>query len=95
MIIKLNELKGRKADQGERVTLDDIAEGTGINRRTLDNLAAGRISEPRSEYLDALAVYFGVTPNELIEFEPVKLPLTLNIRPDRRGAKVGQQTKNR
>lgn len=93
MIIKLNELKGRKADQGERVTLDDIAVGTGINRATLDNISRGIIKEIRIEYIDALCTYFNISPNDLIEIEPVNLPLALNIRPDRRGARAGTKTK--
>lgn len=93
MLIRLNELKARKAARGERVTFADIAEATGINRRTLDNIAAGNQTEVRGEYIDALAAYFGVSPNELIELSPVELPLNLNIRPDRRGVRAGTITK--
>lgn len=95
MIIKLNEIKGRMADRGRRVTLDDIAESTGINRATLDKLIAGEYSSIRLDYIDALCAYFGVTAGELIQAEPVTLPLSLNIRPDRHGAKVGERTKGK
>lgn len=95
MLIRLNELKARKAAKGERVTFADIAEATGINHRTLDNIAAGNQTEVRGEYIDALAAYFGVDPNELIELSPVELPLKLNIRPDRRGVAVGSKTKEK
>ena len=93
MRLKINLLKAKMADEGKRITLDDIADGTGINRRTLDNIVAGRYNEIRYDYIDALCAYFGVTAGELIQAEPVTLPLALNIRPDRHGAKVGQRTK--
>ena len=93
MIIRLNELKGRLADAGRRVTLDDIATGTGINRTTLDNIIAGKLKEWRGDYIDALCAYFGVTAGDLIQAEPITLPLSLNIRPDRHGARVGERTK--
>lgn len=95
MRLKINEAKGRLADQGKRVSLNDIAEATGINTTTLDNISTGRIKEIRLDYIDALCAYFGVTAGELIQAEPVTLPLALNIRPDRHGAKVGQRTKGK
>jgi len=95
MIIKLNELKAKKAARGERVTLDEISEATGINRRTLDNLASGKQTEIRGDYIDALAAYFGVDPNGLIEVSQIELPLSLNLRPDRRGIPAGHQSKKK
>lgn len=93
MILRLNEIKGRMADRGEHHTLDQIATGTGINRRVLADISSGNCATIRLDYIDALCTYFGVTAGELIQAEPVTLPLALNIRPDRHGAKVGQRTK--
>ena len=91
MRLRINQLKAQLADQGRRVTLGDIAEGTGINRRTLDSIVAGRYNEIRGDYIDALCAYFGVNAGELIFAEPIALPLALNIRPDRHGRRVGEK----
>ena len=99
MLIKLNEYKGKLRDAGKRVSNEDIAEGTGINLRTIENISSGTLKEFRGEYVDALTVYFAkalgvpVAEINLIQAEPITLPLSLNIRPDRHGAKVGERTK--
>lgn len=99
MLVKLNEYKGKLRDAGRRVSNDDIAQETGIGINTIDKISAGTLKEFRGEYLDALAAYFaaelGVPVSEinLVAAEPVTLPLALNIRPDRHGAKVGERTK--
>lgn len=96
MQIKLNEYKGRLRDAGKRVSNDDIAEATGIGISTIDKLSAGAIKEIRMEYIDALATYFAgqlgmaVEQINLIQAEPVVIPLALNIRPDRHGKRVGE-----
>ena len=99
MQIKLNEYKGRLRDAGKRIGNEDIAAATGIGISTLNNISAGYIKEFRGEYIDAIAVYFAaelgvpVTEINLVVAEPIPLPLSLNIRPDRHGARVGERTK--
>ena len=99
MQIKLNEYKGRLRDAGKRIGNEDIAAVTGIGISTLNNISAGYTKEFRGEYVDALAAYFAaelgvpITDINLISPEPITLPLTLNIRPDRHGARVGERTK--
>lgn len=90
MRLRINQLKAQWADQGKRVTLDDIAAGTGINRRTLDNIIAGRYNEIRGDYIDALCAYFHVEAGNLVQAEPVTIPLSISIRPDRHGKRVGE-----
>lgn len=101
MLIKLNEYKGKLRDAGKRVSNEDIAEATGINLRTIENISSGTLKEFRGEYVDALVAYFAralgvpVADINLVTPEPVTLPLSLNIRPDRHGAKVGERTKGK
>lgn len=93
MIIRLKEMQARMTDKGTPATLDAIAAATGIQRTTLDNISRRLIKEIRLEYIDALCAYFGVSAGELLINEPADLPLNLNIRPDRRGKRVGQSSK--
>jgi DNA-binding Xre family transcriptional regulator len=93
MRIRLNELRGRMADRGTPVSLQDIENATGISRNTLTEISKGRVRRLIPEYIDALCLFFGVDTGELLEAESVKLPLRLNIRPDRRGVHIGQRTR--
>lgn len=99
MRIRLNEYKGRAADHGKRVSNEDVAVGTGISLRTVERISAGQMTEIRGEYIDAISTYFAelfdvdVSEIDLVVPDPVDLPLDLNIRPDRRGARVGQRTR--
>lgn len=93
MRLRINELRGRMADRGQSVSLQDIEDATGISRKALTEISKGRIRRLIPEYVDALCAYFDVEAGELVEADPVDLPLDLNIRPDRRGARVGQRTR--
>ncbi len=93
MIFRLNALRGEMADRGKKNSLEEISSATGISRKALTELSKGRVRCPRPEYIDALCAYFNVGVGELIEAEPVTLPLKLNVRPDRRGARVGEKTR--
>lgn len=96
---KLNELRGKLADQGRPVALEAIATATGISRQTLTEISKGRLRVLRPEYVDALSTYFahelGVTVDDIqiVRAEPVALPLDLNIRPDRAGRRVGEKAR--
>lgn len=90
MIIRLNALRGELADRGRKISLDELAEATGIDKKTLIRLGKGRVKSLRPEYIDALCAYFDVGTGELLEAEPIDLPLRLNIRPDRAGKRVGE-----
>jgi len=92
MLLRLNEIRGRMADQGRSLSLQMIAEGTGISRQTLTEMCKGRLKTYRPEYVDALCAFLGVSAGELVQAEPIRLPLQLRIRPDRRGARVGEKT---
>lgn len=93
MYIKLGELRGRRADKGLPSTMEAVALGTGIDLRTLENIAAQKLKMYRREYIDAICTFFECTPSDAIAVEPVVLPLNLVIRPDRRGVRVGKESK--
>ncbi len=93
MYIKLGELRGKRADLGLPSSMEAVAEGTGIDLRTLENIAAQRLKMYRREYIDAICEFFECTPSDAIAVESVELPLRLVIRPDRHGVKVGEESK--
>lgn len=95
MKLKLIALQARMAEKlGHRVSVAEIANDIGISPATLFNLGEGRMAQVRGEYIDVLAAYSGMTPNELIEVEPAHWPIA-PIRPDRKGVRVGDITKKR
>ena len=94
MKIRLKEHQGRMADRGERVTLEEIAKATGINVSAIYDIATGKLTRLPLVQIDALCAFFGIKVGDLLEEEPVTLPLP-PARPDRRGARVGERTKNK
>lgn len=92
MKTRINELKGRLADQSLRQTWDDISAATGIRKATLLAISKGKLKQWRPEYIDALCAYFNISVGDLLTAESVNLPLHLDLRPDRAGKKVGERT---
>ena len=84
MQIKIGELKARASRAGNRLTWEEIETATGIRQPTLIAMNNGTAKQIRPEHLDALCKFFEVELKELLEAEDVKLPLQLNVRPDRR-----------
>jgi len=73
------------------MTWQDIANGTGIHIPVLLRIAKGQARTIRPEYLDALCSYFEVGAGELMTPDEVELPLRMNLRPDRKGKKIGER----
>ena len=92
MMTKINELRGRLADQGFRQTWDEISAATGIRKATLLAMSKGRLKQWRPEYIDVLCAYFKVSVGELLVAESVSLPVQLDLRPDRVGKKIGERS---
>lgn len=90
MRFHIHSLKARAAEQGKRLTWDDIAEGTGIRKPMLFQIANGKARAIRPQYIDALCSFFRVGVEELMSADTVDLPIDLNLRPDRRGKRVGE-----
>ena len=93
MKIRFREMQGRMADDGKPSSQEEIAKMLGVGRRTITSIALGEMKNVSGLYIDAFCAISGMTPGELIEAEPVTLPLT-SKRPDRIGARVGERTKN-
>lgn len=91
MRFHLHSLKGKATESGRRITWQDIADGTGIRKPTLLNIANGRSRTIRPEYIDALCAYFEVPVGDLLSADEIDLPLELNLRPDRRGKRFGER----
>jgi hypothetical protein len=84
-----------------RRVISRIAAKTGLSVSTVERISAGHLKEIRGEYIDALSTYFaellGMDVSEimLVAAERVPLPSQLNIRPDRRGVRVGERTRGK
>ena len=55
---------------GQRVTLESIAEATGIHRATLSKLASQRPYNTTTDNLDKLCTFFGCSWAEIAEHVP-------------------------
>lgn len=66
------KLKERIADkefsERRRITIQEIAETTGITRNTLSKMLNQHGTSVRSENLDRLCSYFGCRIEELVEY---------------------------
>lgn len=67
-------LRERMADlsfkSGKRVTLESIAEATGIHRATLSKIASQRPYNTTTDNLEKLCRYFGCSWAEIAEYLP-------------------------
>ena len=67
-------IRERMADlsfrQGQRVTLDSIAEATGIHRATLSKIASQRACNTTTDNLDKLCRFFHCSLAEIAEYVP-------------------------
>ena len=68
------KLKERIADfefrERRRLTLQELAEGTGLNRMTLSKLANQHGAIVRTDVVDRLCEFFGCRVEELLEHIP-------------------------
>ena len=67
-------LRERMADMsfrsGQRITIESIAQETGIHRATLSKLAAPRACNTTTDNLDKLCKFFGCAWSEIAEYLP-------------------------
>lgn len=67
-------LRERVADlsfrTGERVTLEQVAEATGIHRVTLSKISSNRGYNTSTDIVDKLCKFFGCTTGEIVEYVP-------------------------
>lgn len=95
MKVKLYEMLGRIGNEkGKTPSLQEVSEATGMSRVLLTDIRKNQARMLRPEHLDALAAYISeqlgepISESDLISFEPIALPLDLNLRPDRQGKQV-------
>jgi DNA-binding Xre family transcriptional regulator len=71
------KLKERIADkefrERRRVTIQEVAESTGITRNTLSRMLNQHGVSVRTENLDRLCAYFGCRIEEVVEYVPEAL----------------------
>lgn len=67
-------LKERIADlsfkTGRKITLDEVAAGTGIHRATLSKIGSKKGYNSSTDVLDRLCIFFGCRIEELVEHVP-------------------------
>jgi len=66
--IKLKQLLADKAFQGDRITLMELSEQTGISRSTLNRIANIPGYSTTTEHLDKICSVLDCTLDELAEF---------------------------
>jgi len=66
--IKLKQLLADKAFQGERITLMELADKTGISRSTLNRIANIPAYSTTTEHLDKICSALDCTLDELAEY---------------------------
>jgi DNA-binding Xre family transcriptional regulator len=57
-------------ESGQRVTLESVAEATGIHRATLSKIASQRPYNTTTDNLDKLCKFFGCSWSEIAEYIP-------------------------
>lgn len=66
---RLKELIANKEfSERRRVTIQEVAEATGITRNTLSKMLNQHGASVRTENLDRLCAYFGCRIEELVEY---------------------------
>jgi putative transcriptional regulator len=78
-------LRERMADKsfksGQRVTLESVAEATGIHRATLSKIASQRAYNTTTDNLDKLCKFFECSWSEIAEYVPDDLAPTTSNEP--------------
>lgn len=68
---------------GQRVTLESVAESTGIHRATLSKIASKRGCNTTTDNLDKLCRFFGCSLSDIAEYVPDEAIKGLPPPPDR------------
>jgi putative transcriptional regulator len=56
--------------EGRRITLEEVSQGTGIQRTTLSRIAGQRGYNTTTDNMDKLCRYFGCSVDKLMEYVP-------------------------
>lgn len=60
----------REFKEGRRITLEEIAQGTGIQRTTISRISGQRGYNTTTDNIDKLCRYFGCSVDKLMEYVP-------------------------
>jgi len=72
---KLGEMiEKRQFSEGRRITINEIATSTGLNRMTLSKILNQKGYGTGSETIDKLCAYFGCQVEDLMEHVPEDVP---------------------
>jgi len=71
--IKLKQLLAQRAYDGERLTIVELAQRTGISRTTLQRISNTPGYKTTTDHLDRLCNALGCDLHELVEFVPDEL----------------------
>lgn len=70
---KIKEMIAKKSfDEGRRVGVAEVAEGSGIHRSTLSKMINRRGFSTSTDHLDKLCAYFDCQVEDLVEYVPNK-----------------------
>ena len=69
--LQIKELIAAKAAQcGRKITINEVAEATGISRMTLNRMMRHQGYNTITDHLDKLCTYFQCDLNELVRYTP-------------------------
>ena len=64
------QIEKKQFKESRRITIQEVAEATGVNRMTLSKILNHRGHSTGTDILDKLCAYFGCQLQELAEFLP-------------------------
>jgi putative transcriptional regulator len=64
------QIEKKQFKESRRITIQEVAEATGVNRMTLSKILNHRGHSTGTDILDKLCAYFGCQLHELAEYLP-------------------------
>lgn len=64
------QIERKQFKESRRITIQEVAEATGVNRMTLSKILNHRGYSTGTDILDKLCSYFGCQLQELVEYLP-------------------------
>lgn len=64
----------KERQEGRRITVEEVAQETGLDRKTISGLLKGETSQFSGPVLAKVCVYFGVQDGQAVPFLKVRYP---------------------
>jgi len=64
------QIEKKQFDESRRITVQEVAEATGVNRMTLSKILNHKGHSTSTDILDKLCTYFGCRVEDLVEHLP-------------------------